>query len=748
MQTRSKALKQISDSISQSYFYQSLIFNKWKSEYVLSKNNREFIEKNKLILYNHPLSDIIQDVNSQLWYITNGNIYRFSSHDENVTSNEMHYYGFNKKYVILVSSLNQRQQITIEQLQSVKLVSQIYKQWIDLNLSIFINALDSSPSRKRNINGNTKIDELLQYKIKSSDWISPSAMKNYVIGTALNDVLVLKNQKLNKYEKETDLMTLKRFNAGNQFEKDVIECLRDNYTNLHTVCDHYTDSVLFSKFMMTIQYMELKYPIIYQPVLLNCMDKTYGMPDLLVMGYHINELFNTDIIESQYYNYYFIVDIKSTNFNVSAHTGSVLSTSRLIDFYKVQLYTYNLALGLLQSWTPPMGFLLYPGSDKKKNQQHTILKINNKPTSWCTVYFNDPSNKEDIDYLTGMSEISKHGIDNQYKNSISWIKNVRMNYQSWDLENPHIIELVPNIKSQYDTHAIKKSKHELIKKQSDNGIENLTILWNCTDRQQNCGWKNQVLNWKKDERALPSLLGFREETKRNNILNIIIKMNQVDELYQKNIKKINAVDDVYFGNLTKNIKPTNKSEIYVDLEFVTGKDLIYMIGIGWAGINGQYEYDTIIAQELTYNAETSILKEFYYNYINNKNPTIITWGHVEQTTLSRKMPNKAHLVDPTSYLDLCQLFQQTPIIPRGSLNFGLKSVAGALKGLHHIETFWTAIKYKKIDKNEMTPDILEYLVDEYYTNNKADALKQISVYNFVDTKILWEILNWLRIKIL
>ena len=81
---------------------------------------------------------------------------------------------------------------------------------------------------------------------------------------------------------------------------------------------------------------------------------------------------------------------------------------------------------------------------------------------------------------------------------MEWINYVRKEGYNINLENPTRVELIPNIKSPYDSYMMRKKKLEIIKMQENMGIQNITTLWNCTERHQIQAWNNNLLNWKSD----------------------------------------------------------------------------------------------------------------------------------------------------------------------------------------------------------------------------------------------------------
>jgi hypothetical protein len=699
------------------YFYKPLIINKWNSTFIPSID----LHKN-LSLFNHKFSEFIYDENKKLWFLNdNKEIIRIYNVDEDVKLDEIYYYGNTFDKVLLLSSNGLYSTVLIDIEKSNNIINKIYKEWLDLNINIFVKALELENCKKRKRDYLT-LNELYKYKINLNEWISTIHMKNFIIGTPLNDILILHNFKLSYYKPDIDSIKVELFKKNIKFEESIIKELKEiifnivDIPNLIEICYPNTKDIYkFSNFMIVLKQIKSGIPIIYHPVLYNCIDKIYGNPDFLIKGKFINILFQTDIIEFDYYDYYFVVDIKPSKYKLSKINMDVLHNSRLIDYYKLELFTYNKILGQIQGYTPNIAFLLHKFSDN--NEQLTLLK--NPLCSWTLINTN-------IEYQ-------------KYLDSIAWVNFVRKEGKTVNLENPTRVELIPNVKTLYDSYSIKQKKIEIIEKQFQNGISNITTLWNCTERHQIQGWNNNIINWCIDDRDIPSLIGFKQDTKQYEILSLIIKMNQVNS----------NLDNIYFGKNIPNIFD-EKYYIYVDLEFVIDTNIVYMIGVGW--YNNGYKYKTYIAKNLTEESELDILNQFYKEHLEEKKPKIITWGHIERVILSKKLPN-TYLNNLDTYIDLCAIFKQTPIIIRGALNFGLKSIAKALYNNNIINTYWSNFTYKHINEMDMTPDILNYLVNEYYnkliiTANtiqaNTDAIEPIINYNMVDTKILWEIHFWLN----
>jgi hypothetical protein len=694
--------------MSEPYFYKYLTIHRWKSRCIPS----DIIKNFKKIQYKHKFSEFIYDNNDHLWFLNcNDELTRIHDIDETVNLEEIYYYGADYDKVLLLSNDGKISYIPINKIEAEAKLYEFYREWLYINKKDFIKGLEIEHCRKRT-RSDSILNDLFKYIINSNEWISVIDMKNYIIGTPLNDILILRNKELGMYKADLDSIIVKRFEQNKKFQKNIMNEIRELILNLNMdipdikpICDpNSNDSYRFANFMRVLRNMELGTPIIYRPVLYNCVDKLYGIPDLLIKGKYINILLQTDIIEHQYENYYYAMGIKSSKLKTTKTTSDILRTNPLINYYKLEFYIYNQILGQIQGYEPNISFIL---NDEIDNiEQLTSL---NQPSSWTPV-------------LTNYKE--------KYFNAIEWVNYFRKEGLSVNLEKPTRFELIPNIKSPYDSHMMKKRKLEIIEMQEKFGIQNISSLWYCTECQQIQAWNNNLLNWKTDTRDIAHLLGFNQNSKQYELLSLIIKINQNNNIH------------FYIGKHIPNIF-NEKKYIYVDLEYLPENNFIFMIGVGW--YDNKYNHKTYIAKDLTKDSEVQILQDFYNDFIKDINPTLITWGHAEKTILSKRLP-ETHLVNPESYIDLCNIFKQIPIVIKGALNFSLKSIVKALYNNKLINTNWSPFTYKNLVNVEMSADILNYLAYEYYStiNHNKNALEPVIKYNMVDTKTLWEIHFWLK----
>jgi hypothetical protein len=100
----------------------------------------------------------------------------------------------------------------------------------------------------------------------------------------------------------------------------------------------------------------------------------------------------------------------------------------------------------------------------------------------------------------------------------------------------------------------------------------------------------------------------------------------------------------------------------------------------------------------------------------------------------------------TGWTDLCKIFTDCPIVPKGALSFGLKEIAKAMYENKLIQSYWNTanpcnnglesmVVFKKIRDNATT---------EGKDIRQVPLLKDILDYNELDCKVMCEILFFLR----
>ena len=295
--------------------------------------------------------------------------------------------------------------------------------------------------------------------------VSASSVRNYMLNDPLIDYLkeynITKMEDLNKKKKQRS-KPMKHINnkpinksnnksnnknksflqhildGGVQFESDIIDIIKKKHKIVKVA--EYKDIHNPDKFQETINLMIKGVPIIYQGLLYNLENNTYGLPDLLVRSDYINKLFEYEVITKQEAKipspnlnipyHYKVIDIKHSLINLKADGIHILN-SDCIPAYKGQLYIYTHALNSILGVNINKAFIwgkkyLYTC----KKQKHIITNNMNK----VGIIDYDDTDEEFV---------------NLTNNAIAWLLDMKKNGKNWQIiPNPSRPELYPNMKNE------------------------------------------------------------------------------------------------------------------------------------------------------------------------------------------------------------------------------------------------------------------------------------------------------------
>ncbi len=158
------------------------------------------------------------------------------------------------------------------------------------------NDNDNNTKKLKNLEGTMfKINIDNDDNIDWNEWVAATTTKNYVLDDGILDVLKTKASVLTKVNRSYQDKFIKTIgnnsnnfvtsimNQGNKFEKRIISLISENIGQKNIINiggDRNPRSK--AKYNETIKAMKKGFPIIYQGVLRNYTNKTYGIPDLLV----------------------------------------------------------------------------------------------------------------------------------------------------------------------------------------------------------------------------------------------------------------------------------------------------------------------------------------------------------------------------------------------------------------------------------------------------------------------------------
>ncbi len=594
---------------------------------------------------------------------------------------------------------------------------------------------------------------------EKNGWVSATRTRNYIANDGLLDWLNIYGEK-NDFRKDSERknydvnldFTNFLFEQGRKFETVVIKYLKKEHgeENFVKVAANHNDSRSFNKAEKTLELMNRGIPFITQGVLWNPNNRTFGMPDILVRSDWINELtvepsieksseiISAPSLESPYH--YRVVDVKFTTLKFNASNTQLQNGHSSQKMYKAQLAIYNKALGRLQGYEPSAAYLLgrkcsFTSRGEKHETEHSLIRL------------------APVDFA---------GVDNEFyqkaNEAADWYRRIIREGDSWNIfPKPTIPELWPNCTN--DKHyPWEKTVSEIATE-----LKELTKIWQIglTNREQAHGMG--IFKWD-DPRLNPNLIGINGQKRAETIEAII------------NINKDSTTEKILPNTITNDIsgwKNKPKLEFFVDFETVTdidddfshfpylgGNSLIFMIGCGYEKLDGSWEMEVFTSKHLTIEDEGDIIDKWinYMRKITDKIkgrdaviPKVYHWTHAEKTFLKKAITNRKNNTSKKfdewlniDWSDFCNVARAAPLVVKGAFGFGLKTIAKNLKRHDLTETDWT----------DGPGDGLGAMVGAWHCDNltknasqemlSIDYMKGIEMYNKVDCKVMWELINYLR----
>jgi hypothetical protein len=610
----------------------------------------------------------------------------------------------------------------------------------DIINSDIINSDIINSNKKRKLEDNNNNISNKKINIDWINMVSGSSVRNYYLKDPLldwlsyyniktiNDIPKKKNVFSNVFSKNITKKNLINYNhtqyimeQGNKYENIIYSYLKDNYETIKIANDYYNrDEILFNE---TIKYMTLGTPIIYQGVLHNYNNKTFGSPDLMIRSDYINKIFGYSVINDEELKlnspklnlpyYYIIIDIKFSSIHFSSDGIHILNNNNT-PAYKSQILIYNLALQNITGLIFNKSFIL------GKDFQFGISKLGL------------------IDYENSKLDIM---YNNTLNNALEWIRLVRHDGHNWCLlPIPTIKELYPNMNNKKD-EPYRFIKNDLAEK-----IYEITQIWNVQINHRNNAHNLNIISWN-DPKCCANILGIKGKNgdKIDNILNI----NRSDtDIIKPDIIKYNENNWRIINN--------NQLEFYIDYETITSNidvvsnniynTFIFMIGVGYIDESNIWQYKCFISKNI--NDEINMLDEFwiYINEIlklyNKIEPRFIHWCHAEKSTYNKKLIQYPKLPQK-NFIDLNKVFIEESIYLKGALNYTLKSIAKTMFNHNLIESTWN-------DNSQCVNGLDALLIATNIYNKNIDIsdnikeIQDIKNYNEIDCKVLYEIITYLR----
>lgn len=523
-----------------------------------------------------------------------------------------------------------------------------------------------------------------------SSYVSASSTRNFFLDDPLIDWLELYGKEKG-YKKSESPYSFSKFimNMGKQFESYIFSIIKTNHPH-----DYISIPTFYGKDYSekeTIKHMSMGTPLIYQGLLVNRKNKTYGYPDLIIRSDFINHFFNRQIITPEKASkgcsfspvyHYRIIDIKYSTIHLQRDG---ISNSGSSFAYKGQVFIYNEALGRLQNFVPRCSYILgrmYSQNDKSFSSFET-----------CGV----------VDF------VKEPVIGETTERCLRWVQRLRQEGSSWDIyPTPVVRELYPNMKN--DNDAWSGVKQALAKH-----VNEITLVWNCGVRDRNYLHSLGVTSYL-DERCTTDT------------------MNKGGKKIKQTIDKILAINR---GDLPVNhsVNTTTLSEgYYVDFETVNniydikGKepDRLVMIGVIGPDSEGVEQETVLVADALSDLSEKQIISSFLELITPNgeNNPIVYHYSDYEPRYFKKKLETLGIVTSVNiQWVDLLSVVKDKNMFMKGCLNFSLKSYMNAF-GYHKS-------KDDIINGNEAMVALIKY-----YLENDTNVIDKIKEYNIQDCKML------------
>ena len=473
-------------------------------------------------------------------------------------------------------------------------------------------------------------------------------------------------------------------------------------------------------------------PIVHQAVLWNPESKTYGAADFLIRSDVFDTLFPGHLAPGEAESpapdlggpwHYIVVDAKFTTVHLSAQ-GEV-GNSGSSPAYKAQLFVYNDALARLQGYAPRRAFLLGRGWDQRPARgTNAMERLGPVPMGAD---------------LRGQSEAAA-----------TWVRKLRAEGAQWHvLPTPSVPELWPSDADWPWEHAVK----QIVEK-----LEDLTQLWQVGPEKRNRAVNAGITSWR-DPRATAETLGVTGQTYQP-ILDAILNVHRNEGP---------AVRPAHVRAAEGQWRVRAPLEFFVDFEYVTdlnddfaafpergGQPIIFMIGCGHTE-GGKWRFEQFTAERLDESSEARAIDAWLAHMRETQarigvgdEPHLFHWAPAEEINYETayNSARKRHALrgwPAVNWFDLLRrVVRKEPVVVRGSMGFGLKSVARAFREHGLIETGWDSSKV----------DGMGAMVGAWRCDSEAaeggvrlsdiPLMTEVAEYNEVDCKVMMEILEYLR----
>jgi len=383
---------------------------------------------------------------------------------------------------------------------------------------------------------------------------------------------------------------------GIKYEKKVMEELSEKVNNYNPPIVIETIENTFdvkSSFELTKRLMKEGKEIIYQAVLYNDDDETFGCPDLVIRSDVLTKLFGDSYItentkinyrdsKNKLNNFYVVIDIKHSHLDFNADERTLRNTETLKP-YKSQLCVYNNALSKIQGFDPKFALVL--------GKSYTIKGIKH------------------IDYFNKLGVIDYENRDIDYvektKDAVNWIRRVREDGKYWVLDPvPSVKELFPRMNNEKD------GKWKSIKQKVADNVGEISSVYYCGIKERKAAHEKNIYSWR-DERCNTLNMGFNQNSK-SKIPMTIDKILDINRSFENS--NVNVLPEVVKTDVVDNFNwrtsNNDSMEFYMDFEtmnsnffevsnFSNDNVIVFQLGVGYIDSNNKWIYKAFVSKNKT-----------------------------------------------------------------------------------------------------------------------------------------------------
>ncbi|MDQ3096928.1 MAG: hypothetical protein M3Q61_02010 [Chloroflexota bacterium] len=431
--------------------------------------------------------------------------------------------------------------------------------------------------------------------------------------------------------------------------------------------------------------------------------------------------------------HYRAVDVKFTT--VELLKGGLLSTATELATC-AQLWVYNAALGRLQGLTPPFAYVVGRGWRQGKERGDVCWERLGRVARDGFIKGRDMT------------------VGDAVALAARWVRRVRAEGAGWNaLPRPTVPELWPNMREGGDGiwHA---AKVEIARE-----LGEITLLRTINVGHRETAHAAGITRWD-DPRVSAATLGLTG-ARDPLVLDAILRVHREGEPVQP--ARIAADEGRW--------RERAALELYIDFETVNdldddfrtfprrgGTPLIFQIGCGRYE-DGIWTFDQFTAGDLTIEAEGVMIDEWVAHLErlalarglrSASDARLFHWSAAETVFMDAAFNSARERHPEKSWPDLGwydvlrNVVQAEPVVIRGSMGFGLKSVARALHALGHTATDW----------GEGLADGTGAMAGAWLaaaearrsggTLSNVALMREIDRYNEIDCRVMAEVLDYLR----